>query len=523
MLDFQIVTFSHFFKVDVLTPHGVKIMMEFARAYARFEWTVGGYNKPKTLEVKMTYAWRTADFTEFRFHIGQLPSLKEFLYKRNYPDEGWRITSAPMYPTKDFDLVLRPGLVLKDYQDEAVNFTLEPDTECHQIRDVAIPKGCNTRLIGLRTGAGKTITSLAIAAKLGKRILVEVLPKYMDKWASDISENLNIKPKEIMLINGRNALIGAAMACRSGELDHIKAFVISLPTIRNFIVEFGDDPFKITGGGVYTSPEEVFADLQCGYAILDEAHESFDYVYYSMLFLHIPLLVCLSATVLTENDLIRKMHNLVFPYEKRFNKIVAAAFAMLLETQYYIRHFDPKRFRYTQNGMYSHAVFEQSMLKNKALLASYMEFIYESLYDDFMREYKPGDKALVYVARIEFGTVLTAFLKKKFPNLDVRRVMENDPYENVIVPDIRIGSNQRLGTAVDIPKLTTVLDTQAMSSTVSNIQKFGRLRFIPDRLLVYRYLTCLNIPKHIEYSTKRQLVLQDRYKGVKTYQAHRMV
>lgn len=519
MLDFQILTFSHFFRVDVFTATGRSVIMAFCREFARFELTSQGYNKPKMQELKMTYAWRSDDFKEFRFHIGQLPLLKEFLDRRGFSDNAWRIGKAETYEALPVKYKLRDGLVLKDFQDEAKTFSLAEETKYHNVRGINYPDGNQTRLIGLRTGAGKTITALAIAADIGKRFVVAVLPKYMDKWCSDISETLGVKPKEIMQISGRNQLIAVGHMSAKGELDHIKAFVVSIPTLRNYVTEYAVNGSRDN----WTPPEVLFRGLKCGYGIIDEAHEHFDSVYYSLLMFDVKLLIALSATVMSEDAIVRKMHNIVFPYTKRYNKIVAAGFANLIEVIYYIRNFDPRRIRYNQNGMYSHALFELSILRDKKLLDSYMSFIAECLEHDYLHDYRKGDKALIYVARIEFGTVLTRFLKQRYPSLDVRRVMENDPYENAIEPDIRVGSQQRLGTALDIPGLICVLDSQAMSSQVTNIQKFGRLRFIPDRTLNFRYLVCANIPKHVNYSKKRQETLADRYKGFKSYQAHRVV
>jgi hypothetical protein len=106
---------------------------------------------------------------------------------------------------------------------------------------------------------------------------------------------------------------------------------------------------------------------------------------------------------------------------------------------------------------------------------------------------------------------LTEQYKIKYYEFDVRRYVEDDPYENLMDGDIVITNLQKAGTNVDIPRLTTVCLWTAVDSRQSNIQGAGRLRALKDgRQPRFVWGSCINIPKHMEYHGRKMNLLKNR-------------
>jgi superfamily II DNA or RNA helicase len=111
-------------------------------------------------------------------------------------------------------------------------------------------------------------------------------------------------------------------------------------------------------------------------------------------------------------------------------------------------------------------------------------------------------------------TEYTKVLKDRYPDLDVRRYVEDDPYENIIEADIRVTTVQSGGTAIDIPKLRVAIMTVSIDSPVSNLQALGRLRELKDRDVKFYYLYCVQIPKQVQYHRNRKLLFEPKVASV---------
>lgn len=109
---------------------------------------------------------------------------------------------------------------------------------------------------------------------------------------------------------------------------------------------------------------------------------------------------------------------------------------------------------------------------------------------------------------IRLCTIVTNYLKKRYKKLSVLRYVDDDPFENVIKPDIRVSTIQSSGTAIDIPKLITVINTINVLSIQSNEQTLGRLRRLEGKETTFIYTFANNIKKHIMYNEERIKMLK---------------
>jgi hypothetical protein len=104
----------------------------------------------------------------------------------------------------------------------------------------------------------------------------------------------------------------------------------------------------------------------------------------------------------------------------------------------------------------------------------------------------------------------------KYPKMDIRRYCENDPYENLLDPDIRFTTLLSASVGHDISDLTTVILTTNVVSIQSNIQCLGRLRKLSDDHPVeFYYFTCKDIEAHVKYHLQKEKMLEKRAKSIR--------
>jgi pantothenate kinase len=152
------------------------------------------------------------------------------------------------------------------------------------------------------------------AVKKGKRLLVVTKAGFVDKWIGDLKADLNLRPGELIKIDGLKGLaemLHIALAGRMGKMDkndkEIKAMVISSHAIDDYIELF-------LTKDVVVHPTDILKTLGVGFLVYDESHMLFRKNYWSFIMLNIPELMDLSAT-LQPDDAFLKLR-----YVERFLK-----------------------------------------------------------------------------------------------------------------------------------------------------------------------------------------------------------
>ncbi len=499
-------TYSHFFKVTRFTSRIQGLLLKFSIKYTHHSF-VQRQQGPNAAEPK-TYAISTKDGQEFRFHIGQLAHFLEFLQFEHVQPEYIKTIEHELYKPTKLMVALRSGFNLYDYQTEAKDFVVDNDeTDFH------------TRLVTIATGLGKGMISLASVAEIGQRILVVVLPKYTEKWAEEINEKLTIDKREIMIIEGSKNLRNLIMAAKEDKNCVPKATIISLPTLQSFYKQYEEDRNVYSDMGII--PEDLCKDLGIGSVVIDETHEHLHGVFRFMCYTHVPKIVALSGTVISDDSFIEKIHKILFPKEIRFDKIKMKKYIQVFPISYVFRDWLGSKIRTTEFGSrnYSQIAFEKSIMRRPDLLNNYFKLIFEIASIGYLSKYQKGDKLAIYAGSIAMCTAITEFMKQKLPHLDIRRYAEADPYENVIESDIRVTTIGSAGTAIDIPQLTTVIMTHNVNAPVPNLQSLGRLREIPGRDVKYFYMYSTEIQKHVDYHQRRKQLFEDRVAFIKEFKS----
>jgi hypothetical protein len=219
--------------------------------------------------------------------------------------------------------------------------------------------------------------------------------------------------------------------------------------------------------------------------------------------------------MISDDPFVERMQNLAYPSDLRYKGGVYDKYIATRAVFYQLADPTKVKWKAPYNSNYSHNVFEHSIMKSKTMLDNYVKIIIRLLETTWLRDdyYKPGDKAVVFCASVDFCTLLTDRLQHHFTKFSVKRYVGslNDPYDNLMEPDLRVTTHGSAGTAVDIPQLTVTIMSLALRSSSGSLQNLGRLRKLKDgREPLYVYMNCSDIPKHIEYHDHRQKLLDGK-------------
>ena len=357
-----------------------------------------------------------------------------------------------------------------------------------------------------------TFCALSAVSKLTSRTMIVVLGRYVQKWCSDVSEILNVDPKEIIVIQGGDAL-KSLMYLSAEQGVEAKFIVVSLTTLQNLYNDYRDHGDGLLDMEYPYLPDELCERLKIGTIIFDEAHQHLYGVYRTLLHSHVPKVIALTATLISDDPFIEFMQHVMFPKEIRYNKVPINKYVKVKSYSYGFKNRDIlKRIRTSTRGSntYNQIEFEKSLVRIPPLLKSYLDLIVRLVKIDYIDNRLEGDKAMVFAGSIDMCTRITDRLKKEFPYLDVRRYVEDDPYENAIEADIRVSTVLSGGTAIDIPNLRTALMTNSIQSPVSNLQALGRLRQLKDRDVTFSYMVNFHIPKQVDYHNRKKELFADR-------------
>lgn len=366
-----------------------------------------------------------------------------------------------------------------------------------------------------------TVTSCAIAAEEKTRWLVSVLPKYKDKWGSDVVENLNLKPKEVMIVESTDQLRGLIDMCKTHGTKKLQpVIVVTLTTLATFFKLWMKDPQGcIEDYGC--EPMDLWRILDIGTVSVDEAHEHIYSIYLLAMHLHGPKFISMSGTMVAEDPFVEMIQKIIFPMVKRYDQVKMGKYIDVEFLGFSIKREFRHKIRCTAFGRndYSHVEFEKSIMRNKLVLNAWLIMIEVMISYSYYDRRVKGDKLVVYAATTDMVNILVNRFKQTYPDLVIMRYAktEGDKYKNILSADITGSTLQSSGTAVDIPNLITVICTTMVNSARTNLQMLGRLRDLAGKQMKCLMPFCKDIPKHRSYTAYRADLFQDRSKSIKTF------
>lgn len=494
---FEIDKFSHHFVVKNMSPSGQAIVEKFARNYIQYGMVkVGRFFKRGPVKV---FAAKIARKNQIRFHVGQWKAFQHYLGDTGVPEHGWTVQEYGYVEAAKLDCAITQEKTPRDYQVLINEYNTSPEPS-------------QRKFVGIPPGKGKTFVASWFASQLDKRIVAFLKPKYLKKWPSDLEELLGMKAsRDVIVVQGSAMLMEVIRAAKEGTLE-AKAVLVSNRTFQNYIDLYEQKGDAILQLGYDCLPEEFCQVIQAGLRIIDEVHEDFHCNFKIDLYTHIEWAISLSATLIADDPFIRKMQEVAYPPEERCKVLVEDKYVKSYAMRYRIKHGDQLRTTEMGSANYSHMAFEKNFFGNRFgwLLQHYLQLIDDRFAERFLTRYEPGQKCLIYAASIQMCTMIKDYLKKKYPDLDVRRYVEDDPYDNLMSATVCVSTIGSAGTGHDIKGLITVILTNAINASAANIQGFGRLRKIEGVDVEFEYFTCEDIAKHMEYHLRKELLLAEK-------------
>lgn len=495
---FHIDKFSHHFVVKNMSPSGVQITERFVRQYIQFGMVkVGRFYKRGALRV---FAAKIASKGEIRLHIGQYKAFRAYLADIAVPDHGFTEAEYGFVDAAPLDCEITKEKTPRDYQVTINEYNMSP-----------MPS--RRKFVGIPPGKGKTFVACWFASQLNKRIVGFLKPKYLKKWPGDLEELLGMSKDDVEMVAGSVALMDVIDRALNGTLT-AKAILVSNRTFQNWMSLYEEKGDAILQMGYGCTPEQFCQVIQAGLRIIDEVHEDFHCNFKIDLYTHIEWSISLSATLIADDQFLRKMQEIAYPVDERCQVKIESKYVLSYAMRFHM--VDAEKFQTTERGSinYSHIAFERNFFEKRFswLLPHYLEFINDRFMERFLTRYEPGQKCLIYAASIQMCTAIMEYLKKKHPDLDVRRYVEEDPYDNLMNATVCCSTIQSAGTGHDIKGLIVVILTNSINASASNIQGHGRLREIPGVDVEFEYLTCLQVDKQMEYHVKKELLLAEKSK-----------
>lgn len=507
---FDIKVYSHFFKITRVQASGRRLVQEFLSKFIHRGFKPNSNNRFSNQNNNdKLYAFHTANLLEYRFHIGQYDIFKRFIKMNGYDESFYTVEEYLIHPAVCISTKVRDGWELWDKQPQVVDFVLKP-----------IGGDNHSRLVTLPTGSGKTVCALWSICQRSLRTAIIILPSYIDKWCKDIQYITDASNNDIMVVQGSDSMRGLIELGKTKRY-HSPFVIISMTTLNMFIKAYGESPSDcIENYGC--SPEELYELLGIGTVLIDEIHQHLNAVYRSFCFMNVDMAIGLSGTFQSSDPFIDKIQRVMFPKEIRFEHVKMKKYIRAYGISYVITPESMKKIRTTERGgtTYSQTAFEKSILKNPVIKSRYLKLIEEVVKNGFMDLYQPGHKAIIFCRMQNMCEAVVEHLKSVYPDLDIRRYTQEDPFENVIEPDIRVTTHQSAGTAIDIPGLMTNITCDNIRSQVANLQCLGRLREPKTGVARYFSIYSESIKKHVQYQIERRELFKDRVVSFKEFRSN---
>ena len=487
------------------TPRITQAIYQLSRDYTEFGQIFDPVTKKRRWAPVKTYGLYINKGQEFRFHINQCNQLLDYIRRAMVNESDYKVVDIQSTWEPDIEhYVVDPKFVLYDYQEEGVEYVVDPAPN-----NIA-------PLVMVPTGGGKTVMACSAAAVLGKRLAIGVLAQYIDKWVKDVKDILGIEKKEICVIQGSDILERATLYPGSGY-QMPKIFIYSINTMNKWFDIYAESPSDPRLEAYGCMPYEFFEHLKIGTLILDEVHQHPYAIFRQYCYADVPKVINLSATMLTKQYVLKTVQGMMFPKTKRFDKIKMKKYINYFACQYQITDFHRGYIQTTEwmQNTYSHSAFEKSIMssRNKVVKERYFKLILDLFEQTHMKRRIPGDKALIFFFSKAMAMEMAERIKARWPSLKTDWYLAGSNYGTIFEMDVICSTVLKSGTALDIPNLRDVYQTISLDSPNANVQALGRLRELKrpnDNDVNYYQIYSSSIPKHLDYHESRMPFMEER-------------
>lgn len=487
-------------------PYFMRCAHEFCRSMIKYKMervvdpNSNGYHAKMMRVPDCTFAASPLNRSFYCIHRGQKDEFLHYLTRCGVKPEEIKVIEVPFYEPTKVELVMQPGWNDKEHQVPIIEYILEPEV---------------LRILPVQTGQGKTYMALKAATLLGVRWMLVTRGGYIDKWIEDVMKTYKIDRERIIVIKGEKALLKAIDKAKQGDFD-FDVMLVSTGGYSDYIKHY-EQYLGTELGELYMDPRALGMLFGVGLRVVDEAHQMLHAYYRIDLYSHYPKVLFLSATILGNDALEKRVHEIIYPVAKRYNGAEWKCYIHATGLKYNLA--EPSKARFTDHRKnYSHVIFEQYLMRNKEKLKHYLNMI-ANLTSDFLKKREKGQKYLIFASTVDMCDLIVKDLKaRKYSGVIIGRYVAEDNLEDIYGYDVIVTTPGSGGTGIDIPDLATALSTSAISSGKLNIQMLGRLRELknyPGKEPEYQYLICADIPKHLDYHRQKLELFQGKVKSHK--------
>lgn len=355
------------------------------------------------------------------------------------------------------------------------------------------------------TPTHNTIIATKSLATIGERFLVLIKAGYIAKWYADLEETLGISKEEIFNFSGGKSFFEWVNKSNE-EKSKYKCFIASSTTMANYLKSYEANV------DVGIKPSDLLSNIRANIILTDEVHQHFASISNTIIRLDPVTVIALSATLIHKDKRRQYMYDNAFPPASRLDLTLYQPYMKLHFSRYRFEH--PTNVIHSRKGLgYNQNLLEEYILRCPLRRGNFFRYIHRIFKTHFLDRRGEDDKALFLVDSRLMANLLTATLSK-FSDLDVRRNIREDSYEDLMEATVSVATIGKGSTAVDISNLFVVFNIVCSDSLQFNIQAPGRLR--EREGVELRYIQCFSpsIDKHVKYMRDIESMLDYRYKAI---------
>ena len=488
---------SHSVVVDKLTTSIIPLIRMFSRGFILYE----SKKIPRTNEslsiAKEVYAASPQDGREYRFARECLDDLLSHLKYYQVYESQIEIVERPMYVPGSMVVQMPATWIPREQQVPIIDYVVKKETAEEN-------RYHRMKIITMQTGRGKTDLTLKSMELIGHKTMAIMPAKYVEQWEGKLVNSLGLVPGRMVVIAGLKQFMAIMQLVYANECSP-EMYLVSSTTMSQYLSMYESVALdKLPKWFIH--PDMLYEKLGVGLRIIDEAHEFFHLNFKIDLYTHVPKSLSLSATLDPDSDFLKRMYQLIFPLAARKSGGTYIKYVDVTTVMYHLEFW--QKAKYTGAMGYNHSIFEEWMTKKGKPLTNYLRMILKVVIEEYVKKKKPGQRLLIYAAKIETCAKIRDYLAEHLDDdLVISKYTADDPFETLLNSDISVTTLGSAGTGVDVPNLLACIMTTALSSSQRNMQVLGRLRELydnPDQNPHFIYLCCRDIKKHMEYHYKKQ-------------------
>jgi len=507
MATFTVDNYSHGFTIKASTGTAQKALLDYCKGLSTFEKKWDPLSMQRRTFVKDVYAAASPYLQNIGFVNGDWKALRSKLYSAGFTDVDFTHQVHRASDGVPIEVELRDWVSPREEQVPVVEFLTRPQAP--------------TCVLPMRTGGGKTISTIMSIAKVGRRACLSMARQHIITWMKSIEEFTLTEKDEIFWADGQPGLTKLIKQAKAGECNY-KFIFITVGTMRGFIKRYLATGHLIEG----VSPRDLMSILGVGILAVDESHENVHAMCIAAIHTHVAKVIYLSATIVTDNKFTEGIYDKLFPQDLRFSGGRENDHVEVYPVFY--RHSAPKQVKCKGKMGYSHIMYEAWLLEDERRMTAYYDLVNAIVGGTFMKSYKKGQKALLFCATIDFCKEIARRLDLDYRDQGIVAKSYNgtDAYSVLYDSDIVVSTVGSAGTGKDIPNMMVAVSCIAIGSVQKNLQMLGRPRPPKDFPGIdpqYFYLVASDIKQHLDYDKRKRAAFTGMCRFVKPLNSNKVI